>query len=580
MNKLPAKQIYLLTIIIVGIIALSVYSTYALFTFESTTSDIVSIQTPSSLKITENIYEYQQIIVPENTITTTNIDIYNTFTYSACYSVWYKIIENDIDTNKVQIFETNTEMITSSGVLNQNETIKLTIAIINDNDKPIKINLGTIGAKKEQDSCSLNLATDKNQINMAIKDIKILADKILTEKEIIKEETENYLTFEENNKKLIYKETDSIYISNKFSYENEIFTLEEPIQTTIGEIIKKENTMEEKLDKDIYFCKTSTKCSVLYKINKIEIEEKLNETIDNNLDNKYEIYYNITKYDKLIGYSGGKNGLRKINENDFVFYGDNPNNYIYYNCETDNKSSCELWRIIGFFYDRETKKHFIKIIRNESIGKYQIDVDSNNEEILWNNSSLHTYLNEEYKIINKYHNIENTKLQIETLATLEDELKIKVMETITPNESSSLINILKLSDYINASICEKNNLSEYTGDCITNNWLNNIEISNEWTSTFKEIIIEEETVEENEELLNDEEILKQPETEEIQDEIVTENNDVEVEKKFTNYAYSIGNTITENTIDTSLDIRPVIFLKARTLLVEGNGSYESPYVIK
>ena len=61
MNKLPAKQIYLLTIIIVGIIALSVYSTYALFTFESETSDIVSIHTPKSLKISENIYPINRL---------------------------------------------------------------------------------------------------------------------------------------------------------------------------------------------------------------------------------------------------------------------------------------------------------------------------------------------------------------------------------------------------------------------------------------------------------------------------------------------------------------------------------------
>ena len=75
MNKLPTKQIYLLTIIIVGIIALSIYSTYALFTLETETSDIVTIYTPKSLTISENIYEYQQLKVEPNTITTTDIEI-------------------------------------------------------------------------------------------------------------------------------------------------------------------------------------------------------------------------------------------------------------------------------------------------------------------------------------------------------------------------------------------------------------------------------------------------------------------------------------------------------------------------
>ena len=76
MNKIPVKQIYLLSIIIIGIIALSLYSTYALFTFENTIDNVVSIHTPKSLSISENIYEYQQVIVEPNSVTTTDIDIY------------------------------------------------------------------------------------------------------------------------------------------------------------------------------------------------------------------------------------------------------------------------------------------------------------------------------------------------------------------------------------------------------------------------------------------------------------------------------------------------------------------------
>ena len=68
MNKLPTKQIYLLVVIITGIIALSVYSTYAIFTFEGTTGNIVSIYTPNSLEISESISEYKQITVPKNSI--------------------------------------------------------------------------------------------------------------------------------------------------------------------------------------------------------------------------------------------------------------------------------------------------------------------------------------------------------------------------------------------------------------------------------------------------------------------------------------------------------------------------------
>ena len=117
MNKLPAKQIYLLAVIIIGIIALSVYSTYALFTFETETSDIVSIHTPKSLTISENVYEYQQITLEPNTVTTTDVDIYNTFDYDVCYSIWYKVVGNEDIANKIQVFEKSNGTITASGVL-------------------------------------------------------------------------------------------------------------------------------------------------------------------------------------------------------------------------------------------------------------------------------------------------------------------------------------------------------------------------------------------------------------------------------------------------------------------------------
>ena len=49
------------------------------------------------------------------------------------------------------------------------------------------------------------------------------------------------------------------------------------------------------------------------------------------------------------------------------YYGANPNNYIYFNCETYPDTNCELWRIIGVFDGK------LKIIRNEGIGKYSWD---------------------------------------------------------------------------------------------------------------------------------------------------------------------------------------------------------------
>ena len=609
MNKLPTKQIYLLAIIIIGIIALSVYSTYALFTYESVTSDIVSIQTPKSLIISENIYEYQQITVEPNSITTTDIDIYNNFDYAVCYSIWYKIIQENIDIDKVQIFQTKSNTLTSSGILTAKNKIRVTIAVINDNDEIVKVNLGTVGAKNENESCSLNLTPDKNQVTSTYEEITVLNEKILKDKEQVKEEEENYITYQNQEETITYKENDKIYISDKFSYKNETFTLENSIHTTIGEIIDKP-TLEKK---DMYFCKENTTCQILYKITEIDKEELENETTK-----EKEIYYHITKYDKLIGYLKGKNGLRKVNEKDYVFYGDNPNNYIYYNCETENTDTCELWRIIGLYYNEETKKYNIKIVRNDSIGKYQFDNNKDIENLTWKTSSLYQYINEEYKLKNNstiY--LEEYSEYQETIISLEDTIKFEKTKEIQTEaiqkdeeeQKQPTINILKLSDFINTSVCKKEKLNEYNDECWKNNWLNNIEISDEWTQTIQvqeekketdetQTTDEEQTTNETEENINNttdenndavnnnnennttENNGDENQNEELTDDTTPTTDELVEEKEINNFAYKIGKNISSVNVNETLPVRPVVYLKSRIILVGGDGTLKSPYIIK
>jgi len=581
MNKLPTKQIYLLTIIIVGIIALSVYSTYALFTFESSTSDVVTIHTPKSLNISENVYEYQQLTLEPNKVTTTDIDIYNSFEHEVCYSVWYKIVGDKDTEAKVQIFEKSNETLTSSGVLAPKGTIRVNIVIINDNKEQIKVNIGTIGSQKQESRCTLNLSDDKHVISSSYKQFDGLSTKLIEDNKNPKEIEENYLTYKDNTDIITFKNDDKILIADNFEYSKELFTLKESEELTFKELI--DNKYLE--TKNIYFCpENETKCSILHKITKYEIEEI--EPIEKpNLEQPEEkkYSYHITEYDRLIGYSKGQNGLRKINKKDYVFYGDNPNNYIYYNClNNDDLTSCELWRIIGFFYNEETGKYNTKIVRNESIGKYQYDYKmeefknvSTNE---WANANISKYLNEEYKLINNYDiYIEEYKQNLERITDLATDIKNIKIENEFIN---SKVNLLNLSDYLYTSSCEKNKINEYTGECITNNWLNNIEIPKEWTLTSKEVIeiieepepeieVEDEEDVETEEILENENIVE----EELVDEEVEEINVI-------NYVYSIGKNIEESDVNDSLEIRPVVFLKSRMLVLDGDGSFATPYIVK
>ncbi len=82
------------------------------------------------------------------------------------------------------------------------------------------------------------------------------------------------------------------------------------------------------------------------------------------------------------------------------YYGSNPNNYIYFNCDdynNQNASSCELWRIIGVFDGK------VKIVRDTSIGSFYWDSDMNDTPQVsssynnnWETSSLNTLLNGAY----------------------------------------------------------------------------------------------------------------------------------------------------------------------------------------
>ena len=59
-----------------------------------------------------------------------------------------------------------------------------------------------------------------------------------------------------------------------------------------------------------------------------------------------------------------------IDAGNIRYYGANPNNYIYFNCSdysNQTSSTCEKWRIIGIVDGK------IKIMRNETIGKYSWD---------------------------------------------------------------------------------------------------------------------------------------------------------------------------------------------------------------
>jgi len=583
MNKLPTKQIYLLTVIIVGLIALSVYSTYAIFTFESETSEAFNIQLPSVLEIKTDMYEYKQIEIPKNSVGTTDIDLYNTYDYELCYSIWYKVLGDD--SSAIDIYEISDAGLSTNGTIAANANSRFSLLIINNSDEPTKINLG-LAAIKNNDTCSLKLSSDKKNIKQTYnQEIISLKDKIIenVDKPVI-ESVPGSLIYKNKSVELTYSE--NVIISSKYTIKNSSYQLVEPQKISATDYEK--NLKDLDYQNEDYFICSDIACQTIYRINEAILEEVPddNPEIEENHDNelKVPIYnYIITNVDEYEAYNEGPSGIKKVDQN-YYYYGDNPNNFIYYNCQTTDDASCELWRIIGLIYDETTEKYYLKIIRNDSLGDYQYN--DNQESNTWDNQSvLHKYLNEQYSLDNKIMSIYPHTL--ETISNLE--LNINDISNTKLPTTNKEVTIMNITDYLNASTCSKGPIITFT-DCLNNNWLNRIKIASEWTLTS----YEEPTIDNpNSETNNPQESTDEQQTNEPTQEVGEETTNQDIDQSLENipsgtpvkpvikkYMYTVGKEITKTLVTENIAVRPVIYLQERVLLYSGDGTLTNPYIIK
>ena len=509
MNKIPAKQIYLLMVIIGGIMTLSVYSTFSIFTLESETSDIVSIQTSNVLNLSSNTYEYKQVTVPKDSYINTDMDIYNNYDYDLCYTVWYKVASSTVNQSKIRIYENTDDSLSTSGSIGSVKGKRISLTITNVSDDDIKVNLG-VAYSKNDGTCELNLSKDKSLVSLTVNNIKLLSDTLIKD---LKVETSisNYLTYKSVTEEINIPKEDNIYVSSSYTYIDEVFTLTNPELVGYDDI---DNNLNNN-----YTCLDKNECHHLYQILDI---------------NKNTDSYVIKEYNLLSGYMSGESGLRKVNTNNYYYYGDNPHNFINYNCE-NNK--CELWRIVGVFYDNNSHEYITKIIRNNSLGLYEYDNENNS----WNTSNISKYLNNEYKLLDNA-GIKTNKFSIENI------LNNKINYLEEKNEQKLIL--MNLSDYLNTSICKDKNIDEYNTTCLTNNWLNMNLDTPEWTMSIS---------------------YEEPYQDEETEELITPTNDM---------VYAVSNSITKENITSKLNIRPIVYLDSKTILIDGDGTIDNPYMVR
>ena len=123
---------------------------------------------------------------------------------------------------------------------------------------------------------------------------------------------------------------------------------------------------------------------------------------DGTSESPYVLYQELpTVVDKVNELYASNNPELVVDDYENIRYiGANPSNYIYFNCDDYNNPSaetCEKWRIIGSFKDIEDNEgqvaDRVKIMRDESIGNMAWDPNYYNN---WATATLNTYLNGEY----------------------------------------------------------------------------------------------------------------------------------------------------------------------------------------
>ncbi len=305
--KFKIKETYLLLIIVMGLVSLSVYSTYALFTASTTIDDVVSFN--ATLNTDNNLIEYEMVTLASGEVKMIEININNTYSTSLYYGAWYQIVSPS-DTTDIVVGLTDDNTNSGSGALAKTSSIKLIVGLANNSSKTAIINIGTVGST----TSNLNLPTGRNLIPEGFSTTN--ADLIINSFKVNGTEA---TTFPIN--------TGSYNVNTTCSDANITYN-PKTLRYEVSNISKNKNA----------------KCGFTY-------------TTKSNIT-----YLN----DYIISLSGTTQGTGQVvNENGYRYEGKNPNNYIYFNNEL-----WRIIGVFDSSSHGVSNTNLVKIIRNDSIGSY------------------------------------------------------------------------------------------------------------------------------------------------------------------------------------------------------------------
>ena len=159
--RVPLKESYLLIIIIVGILSLCMYSSFALFSLEKTTSkDIFTMRAASDIETTLKIFEYKKITVSAGDNTSVMVNVNNDTGGSIYYGVFYEMVSPSTKTDDIGIYKIDWSANATSGSITNGSKLPVELIIINNSSSDITLNIGVAGS----DSNELGLPDGKTLI--------------------------------------------------------------------------------------------------------------------------------------------------------------------------------------------------------------------------------------------------------------------------------------------------------------------------------------------------------------------------------------------------------------------------------
>ena len=175
MNKLKIKESYLILLIVVSLVSLGIYTTYALFTASTTINDVVGIT--ATLDIGKSMSEYEVVTVPAGETKLIELNVVNSYNGNIYYGAWYQIVKGNSSDIDIGLY-TEKNSNPGSGSLSASSNINLLVGITNNSTSSITLYIGVKGSLTNE----LNLGNNKILIPDGFNEGLLVTEEVLKEK--------------------------------------------------------------------------------------------------------------------------------------------------------------------------------------------------------------------------------------------------------------------------------------------------------------------------------------------------------------------------------------------------------------